>query len=132
LIVARLLFCAERWDQARVAFERMASEDSSESGNGWETGMDFRARLGALAARRGDSAEVARWDRWFAARDSLPRASSARAVFAAMQGDLPRALALFQVAWEWSQPGFEEAHSDPLLEPLRAYPPIRALIYSAR
>ena len=130
MYVARLLFCAERWDQARVAYQRLAAEDSNETG--WQSGIYFRARLGALAARRGDSAEVARIDRWFAARDSLPRASCGRAVLAGFRGDRASALAFFQFAWERGQPDFAEAHADPLLEPLRDYPPIRALIYEAR
>jgi tetratricopeptide (TPR) repeat protein/predicted Ser/Thr protein kinase len=126
--VAKALYCAERWDRARVAYQRLASEDSSET----PRGMDFRTRLGALAARRGDSAEVARIDRWFAARDSLPRASYGRAVLAGFRGDRVRALALFQFAWERREPGFGEAHTDPLLEPLRDYPPFLALLYAAR
>ena len=130
--VATLLYCAERWDQARVAYERLAAEDSSATGIGWHSGIMSRIRLGGLAARRGDSAEVARLDLWLAARDSLPRASFGRAVLAASRGDLTRALVFFQFAWELGQPGFEEAHADPLLEPLRDYPPIRALIYAAR
>jgi hypothetical protein len=126
--VARALYCAERWDQARVAYEQLTFEDSSES----RSAMDFRTRLGALAARRGDSFEVSRLDRWFGARDSLPRASYGRAVLAAFRGDKVRALALFQFAWERREPGFIEAHADPILELLRDYPPFRALLYAAR
>ena len=126
--VAEALYCAERWDEARVAYQRLAAEDSTETGRG----MNVRTRLGALAARRGDSAEVARIDRWFAARDSLPRASYGRAVLAGFRGDKERALALFQFGWERREPSFIEAHTDPALEPLRDYPPFRALLEAAR
>jgi pentatricopeptide repeat protein len=125
--VARLLYCAERWDQARVAYERLASEDSAETG--WESGIYYRTRLAALAARRGDSAEVARVGRWFAARDSLPRAACGLAVLAAFRGDRTRALALFQFAWERGEPNFAEAHADPIFEPLRDYQPFHDLLY---
>ncbi len=125
--VARLLYCADQLDQARVAYERLASEDSGETG--WQSGIYYRIRLGTLAALRGDSAEVARIDEWFAARDSLPRASCGRAVLAGFRGDRARALAFFQYAWERGEPGFVEAHSDPIFEPLRDYRAFHDLLY---
>jgi pentatricopeptide repeat protein len=126
--LAGLLYCAERWTEARVAYARLAAEDSSST----YPGITYRTRLGAIAARQGDSAEVARIDRWLADRDSLPFASAGRAVLAAAQGDFARALGLFQVDWERASPNFPAAHADPALEPLRDYPPFRALLHAAR
>ncbi len=126
--LAGLLYCAERWNEARVAYARLAADDSS---SGYP-GITFRTRLGALAARQGDTAEVARIDRWLAARDSLPFASAGRAVLAAAQGDFARALGLFQFDWERASPNFAAAPADPALEPLRDYPPFRALLHTAR
>jgi pentatricopeptide repeat protein len=128
--VAQLLYCAERWDQARVVFEDIAPNDSPWLG--LFSGIDIRVRLAAIAARRGDSAEVARMDRWFAARDTIPRAAYGRAVLASFRGDWVHALAFFQFGWDRGEPGQEEAHYDPVMETLRDYPPIRALIYAAR
>lgn len=125
--VARLLYCAERWDQARAAYERLAAEDSSDTriGFGWGNAIYLQTRLGALAARRGDSIEVTRVDKWLAARDSLPSAMYGRAVLAGFRGDKARALALLRVAWD----GTGDAHADPLLEPMRDYPAFNALLY---
>jgi tetratricopeptide (TPR) repeat protein len=125
--VAKLLYCAEQWDEARAAYALLAAADSSGS-----DAIRVRTRLGALAARRGDSAEMTRIDQWLAARDSLPLASYGRAVLAAFLGDQARAFTLFQFAWERNQPNFIEAHTDPALEPLRDYPPVRALLEAAR
>ena len=125
--VARASYCAERWDQARVAYTRMLDADSM----GWN-GIGFRTRLGALAARRGDTAEVTRIDQWLAARDTLPRASYGRAVLAGSRGDRARALGFFQFSWEREWNSFVTAHVDPALEPLRDYPPFRALLYASR
>jgi DNA-binding SARP family transcriptional activator len=66
------------------------------------------------------------------ARGDITNAVSLRAVLAGSRGDWGRALALFQFAWDRGQPGFDEAHFDPVLEQLRGYPPIRALIYANR
>jgi tetratricopeptide (TPR) repeat protein len=127
--VARASFCAERWDQARVAYTRLFDDDSTGA-----DGIGFRTRLGALAARRDDTAEVTRIDQWLAARDSLPVAAYGRAVLAGFRGDRERALAFFQFAWEredhWQF--FASAEVDPALEPLRDYPPFRALLYATR
>jgi hypothetical protein len=111
-------------------FEDIAPNDSPWLG--LFSGIDIRVRLAAIAARRGDSAEVARMDRWFAARDTIPRAAYGRAVLASFRGDWVHALAFFQFGWDRGEPGQEEAHYDPVMETLRDYPPIRALIYAAR
>ncbi|MFN0181569.1 MAG: protein kinase domain-containing protein [Gemmatimonadales bacterium] len=124
--LAAALYCAERWDEARVAYQSLAAEDTS------GTGIEFLTRLGAIAARRNDTGDVRRIDQWFAARDTVARASYGRAVLAAYGGDRARALALFQFAWERRDPGFIEAHTDPALEPLRDYPPFLALLHVAR
>src|ERR1043166_9041991 len=73
---ARSSYCAERWDEARVEYSRLADEVSTSP-----AGMYFRTVLGALAARRGDSAEVTRIDQWLAIRDTMPIAPYAWAAY---------------------------------------------------
>jgi len=117
--VAVALYCAERWDEARVLYRQLVLDDSNDVGS--------RNRLGALAARRRDLAEVASTDRWLAARGSEPDAMYGRAVLAALGGDRPRAIAFLQQWWE-GHPNYQRAHTDPGLESLRDYPPYRALL----
>lgn len=135
--VARLLYCAERWDDARAAYERLVKDDSIRSGvlalSGQLSGnVDLRTRLGMVAAMQGDTAEANRIDRWLAARDSFPRAAYGRSALAGVRHDGERSLGYFRFAWERGSPGFGEVHTDPILEPVRDYPPIHALIYSVK
>ena len=124
---ANALYCAERWTEARSLYAAIAGWDTSLAALAPETRwfVQARIRLAAIAARRGDTAEVARTDRWLAQRED-PEGWYGRAVLAGLSGDRGRALALFQRAWERGSPPF--AHVDPDLESLRNSPEFRALL----
>jgi serine/threonine protein kinase/tetratricopeptide (TPR) repeat protein len=124
--VARALYCAEHWEDARRMYERFAAEDTADVG--------ARRRLGALAVRRGDQAEAGRIDDWLAAREGSPaptgpQATYGRAVLAVLRGDRDRAFLLFQRSWERTAPYFQGGHVDPDLESVRSLPNWHAVIY---
>src|SRR5260221_14420137 len=50
----------DRWDEARALYQRIAAADSAD--------VTARAALGALAARRGDTATAARLEEWLPPR----------------------------------------------------------------
>jgi hypothetical protein len=129
---AYALYCAERWAEARSRYADIAAWDTSLAlapGTRWF--IQARIRLAVIAARRGDTTEVARTDRWLAQRED-PEGWYGRAVLAGLGRDRDRAFALFQRAWERGVPGFSFAHVDPDLEPLRESPEFRALLYPER
>jgi tetratricopeptide (TPR) repeat protein len=129
---ANALYCAERWTEARSLYADMAAWDTSLAffpGTRWF--MQARIRLALIAARRGDTTDVARTDRWLARRED-PEGWYGQAVLAGLRGDVDRAFGLFQRAWERGVPGFSFAHVDPDLEPLRDAPEFRALLYPDR
>ena len=110
-----------QWDEARGQYERLAREDSGS--------VSARAGLGALAARRGDRAEVAHIDKWLADRKgTLGVASYARARMAAILGDREKAVALLRLAFQRGLNGRTYIHIDPDFEPLRDYPPYQELM----
>ncbi len=126
------LYQAERWDEAETVFGALAAEHADN--------IDYKGRLGALAARRGDRAEaeriaeeLRRLDRPFLYGNHTFR--SARII--ALLGDKERAFALLrdavaqgsgsEEAQESYGYGFIYAHSMDL-ESLRGYPPFEELI----
>jgi tetratricopeptide (TPR) repeat protein len=109
-----------RWEEARVGYERLLARDSAN--------LKPHAALGALAVRRGDTAEAARMEAWLAARDSDPNASYARARLAALRGDRDGAVALLRRAFDHGLRGRMYLHLEPDFEPLREYPPYRELV----
>ena len=123
-LIARALYCAGRWEEARVIYQGLASEDS--------TNLLVWARVGGLAARRGDSVEVARVEQWLAQRDTSFMGPYARARLAAIKGDPERAMALLQNAWERGMPTFEFGHIDPDLTLLWKHPLWHDLVYGNR
>lgn len=126
------LYQAERWDEAETVFGTLAFEHADN--------IDYKGRLGALAARRGDRAEaeriaeeLRRLDRPFLYGNHTFR--SARII--ALLGDKERAFALLREAvaqgsgseeeQESYGYGFIYAHSMDL-ESLRGYAPFEELI----
>jgi DNA-binding SARP family transcriptional activator len=121
--LARTLYEAARWNEARALFEDLATE---QPGN-----VQFLGHLGALAARRGDRAE--------AERISTALASSLqpylrgghtlwRARVAAQLGEHEQALHLLREAFSEGQPYGVWVHTDPDLVPLRHLSSFRQLI----
>jgi len=119
--LAGLLYNTERWDDAKQILTQLAGETPDDIG--------VRARLGAVAAHRGDRREVARIDRWLASRqDRYLHGEPAfdRARLAAILGERDRALELFRQALDQAyalrQEGYGVFHPDPDFEALRDYP----------
>jgi DNA-binding SARP family transcriptional activator/TolB-like protein len=121
--LARTLYEAARWNEARALFEDLATE---QPGN-----IQFLGHLGALAARRGDRAE--------AERISAALASSLqpylrgghtlwRARVAAQLGEHEQALHLLRDAFNEGQPYGVWVHTDPDLAPLRHLSSFRQLV----
>jgi tetratricopeptide (TPR) repeat protein len=117
----------ERWDEARALYERVAATDSSS--------VTARAALGALAARRGDTATAARMEEWLAPRAGTHgqasivggEATYARARIAALLGQRERAVSLLRRAFDEGH-GKIFVHFDPDLESLRGYAPYDELL----
>jgi DNA-binding SARP family transcriptional activator/TolB-like protein len=117
----------ERWDEARALYERVAATDSSN--------VTARAALGALAARRGDTATAARMEEWLAPRAGTHghasmvggEATYARARIAALLGQRERAVSLLRRAFDEGH-GKIFVHFDPDLESLRGFAPFDELL----
>jgi hypothetical protein len=109
------------WNRARADYERLTGDERTRVG-AW-------AGLGALAARRGDRADVARIDARLAHATSLPgTAAYARARMAALLGDREKAVALLRLAFERRLRGRMFIHADPDFESVRDYPPYQELM----
>ena len=121
-----LPYYREQWDEALVLYRRLASKDP--------TNFTARAALGALAARRGDSAETARIDAWLTRRTERPNGPPesgaglyARARIAALRGDAARAITLLREAFDAGHNRIF-LHLDPDFETLRGSPAFEALL----
>jgi tetratricopeptide (TPR) repeat protein len=114
-------YYAGRWDEARAGYERLAATDTAS--------VKARAGLGALAARRGDTAEVSRMDQWLEAhrKGSRGRATFARARLAALAGNREGAVALLRQAYDEGLLARWTSHIDPDFESLRDFPPYQQL-----
>jgi tetratricopeptide (TPR) repeat protein len=112
-------YYAGRWEDARAAYARRISEDSSD--------VRAHAALAALAVRRKDWAELAEQKRWLARHDDLALAWLGLARVAALQGRRDEAVNLLTRAL---QRGLERhfVHIDPDLDSLRDYPPYQELM----
>jgi DNA-binding SARP family transcriptional activator/TolB-like protein len=122
--LARTLYEASRWMDARALFEELASEQPEN--------LQLLGHLGTLAARRGDRAE--------AERIATALASSAqpylrgentlwRARIAAQLGEHGEAVHLLREAFARGQPYGLWLHTDPDLEPLRNLSSFRELMH---
>jgi tetratricopeptide (TPR) repeat protein len=124
--LANALYFVERWDEAHRILKQLAAENPDD--------MGYRADLGAVAAHRGDRREVARIDRWLAARKG-PYLNGGhtfhRARLAAILKDRERAVELYRQAlaegFGGTYDGYGTAHTDPDFESLRDYPPFQEL-----
>lgn len=123
---ARLLDAAHRRQEARAAWASLALEDPER--------IEYRGRLGVLAARRGDRAEAERIDRWLQgiAQPKFDLNGGPlvwRARIAAQTGERERAAELVRSAIEGGlQHSYLLLHAVEDLAPLRGYPPFEALL----
>jgi serine/threonine-protein kinase len=110
-----------RWDEARELYLPMLSQDSA--------ALLAHEALGAIAARRHDSAEARRMSEWLAHNPSREkgRTTYARARIAALLGDRPRAVTLLQQAFDEGLGYRMFIHLDPDMESLRDLPGYRRL-----
>jgi DNA-binding SARP family transcriptional activator len=121
--LARSLYLAEAWVEAEALFRELAAA--------FPENLDFRGRLGVLAARRGDSEEAERVDRelgqvtrpFLFGRDSLWRAR-----IAAQQDQPDRAIDLLRQAFAEGHAFGIELHTDIDLERLRSDAGYRELV----
>lgn len=109
-----------RLDDAEAAYSRLLAQDTGS--------VQAHAALGAIAARRGEQAEVERHDAWLAAHAG-GLFVLARARLAALQGRREEATLLLRTAM---QRDIERhfLHIDPDFESLQTYPPYRELLRS--
>jgi tRNA A-37 threonylcarbamoyl transferase component Bud32/tetratricopeptide (TPR) repeat protein len=121
--VAGMLYSVECWEQARVLFERLSSDNPDD--------IDYTGYLGCLAARRGD--------REAAARISAQLRQVKRpylfgentywcACIAAQLGERERAMELLREAFAQGYEFGAGLHRDMDLQPLWGYPPFEDLI----
>jgi tetratricopeptide (TPR) repeat protein len=121
--LARVLYLAERWEEAAALFSALAADNP---GN-----VEYVGYLGCIAARtnasgraQGISAELER----VRGHNSSVLATHARARIAALLGDRQRAVDLLRDALTQGLPYGVALHNDPDFEPLRDYEPFVALI----
>jgi tetratricopeptide (TPR) repeat protein len=120
--LALAYYQAERWQEARVLFERLAVDAPDE--------INVRGFLGVLAARRGDTEEALRGGEGLeglAPRD-FGRDSYWQACIASLLGERERAMVLLREAYARGRPFSVNLHTDMDLEPLHDYPPFQDLL----
>ena len=112
----------ERWDDAQLIAEELASED--------QANLDYLGILGTLAAGRGErdealriSEELAGLDRPYLRGDN----TYWRAGIAALLDEKEQAVSLLRQAHEEGQ-ALSRIHGDTDFEPLRGYPPFEELM----
>jgi len=112
----------ERWQEARVLFERLASETPND--------INVRGFLGVLAARRGDSEaalSIGEGLEGLAPRN-FGRDSYWQACIASLLGDRERAMVLLREAYARGRPFAVNLHTDMDLEPLHDLPAFQQFI----
>ena len=125
------LYYEGRWDEARALYRASLARDS--------TDLIAHEALGALAARAGDRAEVARVERWLATprtrgRRAIPaghepgRSTYVRARMALLLGDREKAAALLRQAFLEGLNHRMFVHVDPDFEALHDHPIYRELL----
>ena len=121
--LARALYVAERWSEARTAFAALKRE--------FPTLIDYKGFAGTLAARRGDravaladAAELRRLDRLYLYGDH----TYWQARIASLLGDKAQAVDLMREAFSQGRQFTIDIHCDMDLEPLADDPAFRELM----
>jgi DNA-binding SARP family transcriptional activator/TolB-like protein len=121
--LARTLYQAERWAEARALFEELAAEQPED--------VHFLGHLGTLATRRGERDEAERISAALASSTQAYLRGAHilwRARIVAQLGEREQALHLLREAIAQGQPYGLWLHTDPDLEPLRNHPSFRELV----
>jgi tetratricopeptide (TPR) repeat protein len=121
--LARILYLAERWEEAKEIFEELHLEHPDNIG--------YLGYLGSLAVREGDSEQAKRISADLENVDrpySFGRNVYWRACIAALQGDQEQAVQLLRDAFAQGLAFNIRFHRDINLEPLRDYPPFQELL----
>jgi len=121
--LANAYYLSERWDEARLLFEELASEAP--------TDVNLQGFLGTLAARRGDVETARRISEGLtgmAARGDFGRDVYWQACIASLSGERERAIVLLRDAYAKGRVFTVFLHRDMDLEPLRDYPPYQQFI----
>ncbi len=117
------LYNAERWEEARTVFEKLA-EDVPDK-------FFYRGWLGLVAARRGDRAAADSISAWLAELDwpyGFGWRTAFRASIAAVLGERERAVALLQDALAQGSGYSVWIHRNIDFESVRDYPPFQELM----
>jgi tetratricopeptide (TPR) repeat protein len=121
---ARLLYCAERWEEARTIMEGWAAEDPENT--------DYQLSLGRIAARLGDLETARRIEADYAKQPAEPYSYGAqllmRARFAALLGEPERAVRLLREAGAQGRSLNHDLFHEADLASLHGYPPFDELI----
>ncbi len=121
--LARALYVAARWEEARTAFDRLAAE--------WPRNADYLGYRGVLAARRGDGAGAARIAADLAAMDQpylRGRHTFWRSRIAAMLGERERAVVLLREALQQGEQYSAALHTIIEYESMVDHPSFRELL----
>ena len=117
------LYQAERWQEARAVFAKLASERPDT--------LAYQVALGTIAARLGDRTEAARVSRVLervAGKYLAGTPTYNRACIAALLGNKEEAVALLQRAFAEGRACDVNVHHDMDVESLRDYPPFQELM----
>ncbi len=134
--IARALYDAERWDDAREEFTAIVAAKSSDASPDTvhhaqlQTHLDL-GYLGALAVRADDRTEAMRIDAQLAAMKSrylYGRNTWWRAAMAALAGERDRATSLLRQSFSEGMPMEIALHADTHFEGLRGYEPWEQLM----
>jgi DNA-binding SARP family transcriptional activator/TolB-like protein len=121
--LANAYYLRERWDEARLLFEELASEAPSD--------VNLRGFLGVLAARTGEAEEARRISEGLtgmAARGDFGRDLYWQACIASLLGERERAMTLLREAYARGRAVTVFLHRDMDLEPLSDYPPFQEFV----
>jgi DNA-binding SARP family transcriptional activator/TolB-like protein len=116
--LANVYYMRERWEDAQLLFEELASEAP--------TDINIRGFLGVLAARRGDNeaaSAISESLTGMAAPRDFGRDTYWQACIASLSGERERAIVLLRAAYAQGRAFTVFLHRDMDLEPLRDYPP---------
>jgi tetratricopeptide (TPR) repeat protein len=119
--LARALYRAESWEEARVLERELAAEDPDRR---WL----HRGALGRIAARLGERDEALRISAELVEAPSTGWSTYLRACIAALLGEKEQAMVLLHEAIDQGFRDFESLRRHMDLETLRGYPPFEELV----
>ena len=121
--LALVYYGAERWDDARSLYEKLANE--------YPDDVNYQGFLGTLAARRGDREEALRISEGLVGLNDpydFGRDTYWQACIAAILGERERATELLRASFAQGRAHGIQLHRDPDLESLFDYPPFQEFL----